>query len=155
MPPAVLNEPQSLIRFSLRCLARDSLAAVMSGASNRSYSQVTVFGGSGFLGRQIVERLASHGAAVRVAVRHPERASFLAGISTAGLITPVRADVWDEATVGPALGASDAVVNTVGHYVERGRATFEAIHGQGALQRRARFGKGGGQTAGSHIGDRR
>jgi NADH dehydrogenase len=104
----------------------------MSGAFNRSYSQVTVFGGSGFLGRHIVERLASDGAAVRVAVRHPERAAFLTGISTAGLITTVHADVWDEATVGPAVGTSDAVVNTVGHYVERGRATFEAIHGQGA-----------------------
>ena len=98
-----------------------------------SYSQVTVFGGSGFLGRQIVKRLAGDGAAVRVAVRHPERASFLTGFSTAGLITTVFADVWDEATVGPAVAGSDAVVNTVGHYVERGRATFEAIHGQGAM----------------------
>ena len=105
----------------------------MSGASDRAYSQVTVFGGSGFLGRQIVKRLASDGAAVRVAVRHPERASSSTGIGTAGPITTVRADVWDEATVGPAVDGSDAVVNTVGHYVERGRATFEAIHGQGAL----------------------
>ena len=123
----------NLARFSRPCLARDSLAAVMSGASDRAYSQVTVFGGSGFLGRQIVKRLARDGAAVRVAVRHPERAVFFTGIGTAGLITTVRADVWDEATVGPAVDGSDAVVNTVGHYVERGRATFEAIHGQGAL----------------------
>jgi uncharacterized protein YbjT (DUF2867 family) len=105
----------------------------MSGASDRAHSQVTVFGGSGFLGRYIVQRLASDGAAVRVAVRHPERAVFPAGSGTAGLITTVQANVWDEATVGPAIHGSDAVVNTVGHYVERGRATFEAIHGQGAL----------------------
>ncbi len=98
-----------------------------------SYSQVTVFGGSGFLGRQIVKRLASDGAAVRVAVRHPEGASFLTKLSSAGPITTVHADVWDEATVGPAVAGSDAVVNTVGHYVERSGATFEAIHGQGAL----------------------
>jgi uncharacterized protein YbjT (DUF2867 family) len=98
-----------------------------------SGSRVTVFGGSGFLGRQIVRRLAEDGAEVRVAVRHPERASFLTEYSTAGPITTTRADVWDEATVGPAVAGSDAVVNTVGHYVERGRATFEAIHGQGAL----------------------
>ena len=52
-----------------------------------SYSHVTVFGGSGFLGRQIVRRLAGDGAAVRVAVRHPERASFLTGLGTAGPIT--------------------------------------------------------------------
>jgi NADH dehydrogenase len=98
-----------------------------------SYSRVTVFGGSGFLGRQIVKRLAADGAAVRVAVRHPERASFLTEVSTPGWITTVHADVWDEATVGPAVDGSDAVVNTVGHYVERGGATFEAIHGQGAM----------------------
>lgn len=97
-----------------------------------AYSRVTVFGGSGFLGRQIVKRLADDGADVRVAVRHPERASFLTKPGKAGQITTVRTDVWDEATVGPAVDGSDAVVNTVGHYVERGRATFEAIHGQGA-----------------------
>jgi uncharacterized protein YbjT (DUF2867 family) len=96
-------------------------------------SHITVFGGSGFLGRQIVKCLAADGARVRVAVRHPERASFLADISTAGLITTVYADVWDEATVGPAVDGSDAVVNTVGHYVERSKATFEAVHGHGAM----------------------
>jgi uncharacterized protein YbjT (DUF2867 family) len=92
-----------------------------------SCSRVTVFGGSGFLGRRIARRLADDGVDVRVAVRHPARASSLGELSTA-----VYADVWDEATVGPAVDGSDAVVNTVGHYVERGRATFEAIHGQGA-----------------------
>ena len=99
-----------------------------------SGSRVTVFGGSGFLGRQIVKRLADDGAEVRVAVRHPERASFLLNqLRSTGSIRVVHADVWDEATVGPVVEGSDAVVNTVGHYVERGRATFEAIHGQGAM----------------------
>jgi NADH dehydrogenase len=93
---------------------------------------VTVFGGSGFLGRRIVARLAANDAEVRVAVRHPERAAFLTGSGRPGQITAVRADVWDEATVAPALAGADAVVNTVGHYVERGDASFEAIHGQGA-----------------------
>ena len=96
--------------------------------------RVTVFGGSGFLGRQIVRRLADEGAAVRVAVRHPERAAFLTGTGAAGEITAVYADVWDEASVGPAVDGAEAVVNTVGHYVERGRASFAAIHGQGAMQ---------------------
>lgn len=91
---------------------------------------VTVFGGSGFLGRMIVRRLAADGASVRVAVRHPERASFPA---ETGTITAVRADVWDETSVAPAIAGADAVVNTVGHYVERGSASFEAIHGQGAM----------------------
>src|ERR671919_985529 len=94
--------------------------------------RVTVFGGSGFLGREIVRRLAEDGAEVRVAVRHPERAAFLTGPGNAGQITALHADVWDEATVGPALAGADAAVNTVGHYVERGDASFEAIHGQGA-----------------------
>jgi uncharacterized protein YbjT (DUF2867 family) len=91
-----------------------------------------VFGGSGFLGRRIVERLAADGAEVRIAVRRPERAAALTSVGRAGQITAVQADVWDEATVGPALAGADAVVNTVGHYVERGDASFEAIHGQGA-----------------------
>ena len=94
-------------------------------------SNVTVFGGSGFLGRAIVRRLAAEGADVRIAVRHPERASLPAEAGTA--VTAVRADVWDEASGGPALAGADAVVNTVGHYLERGRASFEAIHGQGAM----------------------
>jgi uncharacterized protein YbjT (DUF2867 family) len=91
-------------------------------------SSVTVFGGSGFLGGEVVRRLAADGALVRVAVRHPERARF-----PAGRITTARADVWDEASVGPAVAGVDAVVNTVGHYVQRGGASFEAIHGQGAM----------------------
>ena len=48
-------------------------------------------------------------------------------------MTAIYADVWDESSVGPALEGSDAVINTVGHYVERGNATFEAIHGHGAM----------------------
>jgi NADH dehydrogenase len=96
-------------------------------------SRITVFGGSGFLGRRIVERLAAAGAEVRVAVRHPERAGPLTRVGRTGQIVTVRADVWDEATVGPALAGADAAVNTVGHYVERGDASFEAIHGRGAM----------------------
>jgi uncharacterized protein YbjT (DUF2867 family) len=93
--------------------------------------RVTIFGGSGFLGRRIVQRLAE-GAEVRIAVRRPERAASLTRLGRPGQITAVRADVWDEATVAPALAGAGAVVNTVGHYVERGDASFEAIHGQGA-----------------------
>jgi uncharacterized protein YbjT (DUF2867 family) len=94
--------------------------------------RVTVFGGSGFLGRRIVRHLAAGGAEVRIAVRRPGRADFLARFGRPGQITPVHADVWDAATVAPALGGADAVVNTVGHYVERGGGSFEAIHGRGA-----------------------
>jgi NADH dehydrogenase len=96
--------------------------------------RLTVFGGSGFLGRRIVRHLAAGGAEVRIAVRRPERAGFLARFGRPGQIRAVHADVWDAATVAPALDAADAVVNTVGHYVERGGVSFEAIHGQGARQ---------------------
>src|SRR5690606_30280348 len=94
--------------------------------------RVTVFGGSGFLGRRIVRHLVADGAEVRIAVRRPERADALVRLGRPGQVTAVRADVWDPATVAPALAGAAAVVNTVGHYVERGDASFEAIHGAGA-----------------------
>jgi nucleoside-diphosphate-sugar epimerase len=95
---------------------------VSEGCLDMTHSPITVFGGTGFLGRQIVRRLADGGADMRVAVRHPERASFLAKAGKTGQITTVYADVWNEASVGPAVNGAEAVVNTVGHYVERGRA---------------------------------
>ena len=109
---------------------------------------VTVFGGSGFLGRRIVERLAAAGDEVRVAVRHPERASFRRGVGRnggrdaggggadderRGRIEVVRADVRDEPAVARAVEGAASVINTVGHYVEKRGATFDAIHGRGAL----------------------
>ena len=93
-----------------------------------NYSRITVFGGSGFLGRQIVWRLAEDGADVRAAVRHPERAPFLAKERMAGQITPVYADVWDEATVARAVIGADAVINTVGHYVERDKLRYRVSY---------------------------
>ena len=95
---------------------------------------VTVFGGSGFLGRQIVKCLAAEGAKVRVAVRHPERASFLERFGRNGQIELVQADVCDENTVARAVKQSASVINSVGHYVEKGWATFDAVHARGALR---------------------
>ena len=95
--------------------------------------RATIFGGSGFLGRHIVKHLAAEGTSVRVAVRHPERASFLERLGRDGQIELVHADVWDEKTVARAVKQSASVINTVGHYVEKGKATFDAVHGQGAL----------------------
>jgi NADH dehydrogenase len=105
--------------------------------------RVTVFGGSGFLGRQIVKYLAAEGTSVRVAVRHPERASFLERLGRDGQIELVRADVWDEPTVARAVKQSASVINTVGHYAEKGRAAFGAVHGQGALHVARQAGRAG------------
>ena len=96
-------------------------------------SIATVFGGSGFLGSRMVERLADAGYVVRVAVRHPDRAEPLRERWPAGRIVPTYADVWDESSVAPVVNGATAVVNTVGHYVENADNSFESIHGQGAM----------------------
>jgi NADH dehydrogenase len=105
--------------------------------------RITVFGGSGFLGRRIVLNLAAGGGRVRVAVRHPERASHMEGAAPAGTVELMRADVWDEKSVARAVRESDSVINTVGHYVEKSGATFDAVHGQGALHVARQAGRAG------------
>jgi len=94
------------------------------------YGLVTVFGGSGFLGRFIVEHLHTAGARVRVAVRHSTEGAPPQG----GDIEVVYADVRDGGTVAQAVRDSDAVVNAVGLYVPQGKATFEAVHVDGAQE---------------------
>lgn len=96
--------------------------------------RVTVFGGSGFLGRHIVKHLAAEGIVVRVATRHPDEALFLKPMGNVGQIVPVHADVRDEKSVAAAVAGVDAVVNAVGLYVQRGRATFAAVHEAGARE---------------------
>ncbi len=93
---------------------------------------VTVFGGSGFIGRHVVRRLAADGWVVRVAVRDPVAAEFLKTMGDVGQIVPVRADVTDEAVVRAAVHGADAVVNLVGILFERGRRSFDRVHRQGA-----------------------
>src|SRR4029453_17284105 len=93
---------------------------------------VSVFGGTGFLGRRLVRRLATEGATVRVAVRHPERAR--SGLGAAGLdrVTPVYADVRDQTSVAAAVAGVDAVVNAVSAYIEKSGVTFQAVNEHGA-----------------------
>lgn len=95
--------------------------------------RVTVFGGTGFLGRRIAERLLQRGLQVRVASRNVE------AIAPAGA-EPVVADITDASTLAAALNGADAAVNAVALYVEKGNATFEAVHvdGAGALARACR-----------------
>ena len=96
--------------------------------------QVTVFGGSGFVGRHVVSRLAARGIAVRVAVRDVVAASFVKPMGDVGQVTPVRANITDEADVAAAVQGSDAVVNLVGILYNRGRQRFDAIHRDGAAR---------------------
>lgn len=94
-------------------------------------TRVAVFGGTGFLGRRIVARLADAGLGVRVAARHPEGAAQAADVAGAG--EPVYADVRDETSVALALDGCDGAVNAVGLYVEHGAESFEAVHELGAM----------------------
>jgi uncharacterized protein YbjT (DUF2867 family) len=93
---------------------------------------VTVFGGTGFLGRRIVRRLAAEGATLRIAVRSPSRAQSVLGAADLERVTVVRADVRDHASVAAAVAGVDAVVNAVSAYVERSGVSFESVHDKGA-----------------------
>jgi len=95
-------------------------------------SPITVFGGAGFVGRYVVRRLVAEGAAVRVAVRHPERSLFLKTMGDIGQVSLVYANVLDEKSVALAVRSSKAVVNTVGILFQRGRQNFKNIHVDGA-----------------------
>ena len=93
---------------------------------------VTVFGGSGFIGRHLVLRLAAQGWVVRVAVRDPVAAGFLKVMGDVGQIVPLQVGITDEGAVRAALHGADAVINLVGILYESGRQTFDAIHHRGA-----------------------
>jgi len=89
-------------------------------------SRVTVFGGTGFLGRRVVRHLLDAGDTVRIASRHPGR--------TEGSVEQIVADVHDRRSVEAAVAGADGVVNTVSLYVEHGRETFWSVHVEGAAQ---------------------
>ncbi len=91
---------------------------------------VTLFGGTGFLGRRIAAQLLDRGLEVRIACREPQRSRANHDIS--GRLETVEADVRDDASVTAAVEGAKAVINAVGLYVERGKETFEAIHVDGA-----------------------
>jgi NADH dehydrogenase len=100
---------------------------------------VTVFGGSGFLGSQIVRALARGGWRVRVGVRRPASAYRLPMAGDVGQIEIVAANVRDEDSVAAALEGAAACVNCVGILRQSGRQTFTALHtdGAGVVARRA------------------
>lgn len=93
---------------------------------------VTVFGGSGFLGRHVVRVLARRGYRVRVAVRRPDLAVHLQPMGAVGQIHPVQANVRYRDSVMRAVAGADAVVNLVGILYQSGRQRFDAVQAEGA-----------------------
>jgi NADH dehydrogenase len=92
---------------------------------------VTVFGGTGFLGRRIVRHLRSRGFPVRIASRHPDRGHRQFGPDDPQLQS-VQADIQDERSVADALAGAYGVVNAVSLYVEHGQETFHSVHVESA-----------------------
>lgn len=88
----------------------------------------TIFGGTGFVGTQIVRELAKKGVTVKVATRVPERAYFLRPCGVVGQVVPVQCDYNDAGSIEAAVEGSDYVVNCIGILYERGRQTFQKIH---------------------------
>lgn len=101
---------------------------------------VTIFGGSGFLGRYIARRMAKQGWRVRVAVRRPNEAIFVKPYGAVGQVEPILANIRDDASVAAAMAGADAVVNCVGTIDKAGRNNFNAVHAEGA-KRIARLAK--------------
>lgn len=93
---------------------------------------VTVFGASGFIGRQVVQRLAQSGAIVRACVQDPVKAAFLKPMGEVGQVVPLKASITDAQAVARAVRGADAVINLVGILFERGKKKFETIHVEGA-----------------------
>jgi uncharacterized protein YbjT (DUF2867 family) len=93
---------------------------------------VTVFGGSGFVGRQVVQALARTGARIRVVCRRIEEALPCRTMGDVGQVVPVVGNIRDSASIAAAVEGADTVVNLVGILYERGRQTFDAVHRDGA-----------------------
>ena len=93
--------------------------------------KVTVFGGTGFLGQRVVQRLLERDFSVRVAVRHPER---IAALFPALHLDAIQADVTDDRSVAPAVAGVEGVVNAVSLYAEGGPQTLHSVHVEAATQ---------------------
>ncbi len=93
---------------------------------------VTVYGGSGFVGRYITRRLAQNGWRVRVAVRRPNEAMHVKPYGVVGQVEPVFCNIRDDASVRAVMQGADAVVNCVGILAETGKNKFDSVQHEGA-----------------------
>ncbi|PKQ12783.1 MAG: complex I NDUFA9 subunit family protein [Alphaproteobacteria bacterium HGW-Alphaproteobacteria-1] len=95
---------------------------------------VTIYGGSGFVGRYIARRLAAQGWRVRVAVRRPNEAMHVKPYGVPGQVEPVFCNIRDDASVRAVMQGADAVVNCVGTFNRKGRNNFQAVQAEGATR---------------------
>ncbi len=95
---------------------------------------VTIFGGSGFVGRYIARRMAKEGWRVRVACRRPNEALFVKPYGTPGQVEPVACNIRDDASVRALTRGADAVVNCVGTFARIGKNNFDAVQVEGAAR---------------------
>lgn len=95
---------------------------------------VTIFGGSGFVGRYIARRMAQQGYRVRVAVRRPNEAGFVRTYGVVGQVEPILCNIRDDASVAAAVAGADAVVNCVGILAESGKNHFDTVQTEGAAR---------------------
>lgn len=95
---------------------------------------VTIYGGSGFVGRYIARRMAKDGWRIRIAVRRPNEALFVKPYGAVGQVEPVACNIRDDASVRAAMAGADAVVNCVGILNGIGKNTFDAVQTDGAAR---------------------
>jgi NADH dehydrogenase len=112
--------------------------------------QITIFGGSGFIGRHTVRQLAPGGAVIRIPARDAEKALQLKPAGNVGQIVPITCNTRSDESVAAAIGNSDAVINLIGILYERGHDTFEAMHVETAA-RIARLAKEQGAAQFVHM----
>ena len=93
---------------------------------------VTIFGGSGFVGRQVAQQMARDGWRVRVAVRRPDEALFTRAYGVVGQVVPILCNIRDEASVRAALSGADAAVNCVNILHPQGKSNFTTVFENGA-----------------------
>jgi uncharacterized protein YbjT (DUF2867 family) len=115
----------------------------------RNGRTVTVFGGTGFLGRRIVRHLRDHQFSVRIASRHPDRAHRQFG-SDDPLLQSIKANIHDERSVADAVDGAYGVINAASLYIEHGQETFHSVHVE-AAQRVAAQGRRAGVERLVHV----
>lgn len=111
---------------------------------------VTIYGGSGFVGRYIARRMAREGWRVRVAVRRPNEAIFVRPYGVPGQVEPVLCNIRNVASVAAAMQGAEVVVNCVGTFDKGGKNSFDAVQHQGA-ERIARLAAAAGIARMVHI----